>query len=245
MGPLQEIKTGSFEFHLKARDPLVLPAYKGSTLRGGFGLAFKRVVCALRNQDCPACLLKEKCIYSYVFETPPPAGTRIMRKYQAAPHPCVIEPPLEIQRIYRPGAEFKFGLTLIGRAIDYLPYFIYTFDELSRMGIGKGKAGFDLLSVSQNGGSIYDSQTKNLKPLTIQDPSQFEKSHSNISNTDILPLSFLTPTRILYDGHLALDLEFHILIARRSAAESENWFYKLRDLGYLQKGTSDARINME
>jgi four helix bundle protein len=32
-------------------------------------------------------------------------------------------------------------------------------------------------------------------------------------------------------------------IARRSAAESENWFYKLRDLGYLSKETSQARIN--
>lgn len=32
-------------------------------------------------------------------------------------------------------------------------------------------------------------------------------------------------------------------IARRSAAESENWFYKLRDLGYLQKETSETRIN--
>ena len=32
-------------------------------------------------------------------------------------------------------------------------------------------------------------------------------------------------------------------IARRSAAESENWFYKLRDLGYLPKETSETRIN--
>ncbi|MBI5601970.1 MAG: hypothetical protein HY879_01300, partial [Deltaproteobacteria bacterium] len=58
---LKKIQSGSFQFLLQARDPLVLPAYKGSTLRGGFGHAFKRVVCALRNQDCPDCLLKEKC----------------------------------------------------------------------------------------------------------------------------------------------------------------------------------------
>lgn len=207
----QGIRTGFFQFILMARDPLVLPAYKGSTLRGGFGYAFKRVVCALRNQECPGCLLKEKCIYSYVFETPPPAATRIMRKYRAAPHPFIIEPLLENQRIYKPGVEFKFGLTLIGRAIDYLPYFIYTFDELGRMGIGKGKAGFDLVSVSQNGQRVYDSQTKTLKPLVVSHPDLLESSTLN-SELRTLDLVFKTPTRIQYDGHLALDLEFHILI---------------------------------
>jgi hypothetical protein len=29
--------------------------------------------------------------------------------------------------------EFSFGLTLIGRATDYLPYFIYALDELGEI----------------------------------------------------------------------------------------------------------------
>ncbi len=32
-------------------------------------------------------------------------------------------------------------------------------------------------------------------------------------------------------------------IARRSTAESENWFYKLKDIGYLQEEMSGVRIN--
>ena len=32
-------------------------------------------------------------------------------------------------------------------------------------------------------------------------------------------------------------------IARRSAAESENWFYKLRDIGYMERDKAEARIN--
>ena len=35
--------------------------------------------------------------------------------------------------------EISVGLTLIGRATDYLPYFIYALDELGRIGIGKGR----------------------------------------------------------------------------------------------------------
>jgi hypothetical protein len=81
------ITTASFDFHIRALEPLILPVYKGSTLRGGFGHAFKRVVCAIKDRECHDCLLREKCVYSYVFETPPPHDTKIMRKYKAAPHP--------------------------------------------------------------------------------------------------------------------------------------------------------------
>ena len=251
-----QIKTASFNFHLMALEPIILPPYKGSTLRGGFGYAFKRIVCAIRDKECPDCLLKEKCVYSYVFETSPPSDTKIMRKYKSAPHPFVIEPPSERRRGYKPGDEINFGLILIGRAIDYLPYFIYTFDELGRIGIGKGKAKYELKDVRCDGQHIYDSKSKTLKsfspsiislpfdpeteipPLTrgdkegLSNNSPLENSFSkyptlekSISNypplakggeegfeDTQLTLDFLTPTRILYDSHLTLDLVFHILI---------------------------------
>lgn len=211
-----QINTASSMFILKVLEPLVLPPYKGSTLRGGFGYAFRRVVCAIKDKECKDCILKEKCVYSYVFETPPPLNTKIMRKYKTAPHPFVIEPPLEKRKIYKPNEEIQFVLILIGRSIDYLPYFIYTFDELGRIGIGKGKAKYELKEVTCEGKTIYDFKSKILKPF---------KTHSLPLNDDIIArspdinrgdvaisLSFLTPTRILYNGHLTLDLEFHIFI---------------------------------
>jgi CRISPR-associated endoribonuclease Cas6 len=207
-------------------------------LRGGFGYAFKRVVCAIRNKECPDCILKEKCVYSYVFETPPPSDTKIMRKYKSAPHPFVIEPPMDKRRGFKPGDEINFGLTLIGRVIDYLPYFIYTFDELGKTGIGKGKAKYELQDVSCDGKTIYDSDTKTLKPFIassvlipplVRGDEEGSENNPPLANLQRsvpplerggkggffnkrLTLNFLTPTRILYDGHLTLDLEFHILI---------------------------------
>ena len=213
------ITLGVFQFTINPIEPLILPPYKGSTLRGGFGYAFKRVVCAIRDKECPDCLLKEKCIYSYVFETPPPSDTKIMRKYKSAPHPFIIEPPAEKRRGYKPGDEINFGLTLIGRAIDYLPYFIYTFDELGKIGIGKGKAGYTLKEVRSDGKAIYDSGSKTLKPIPtakidLEIPTLVKggKGGFSDSNNTALHLNFLTPTRILFDGHLTIDLEFHILI---------------------------------
>lgn len=255
-----------FDFTLTAKEPLILPIYKGSTLRGGFGYAFKRVVCAIRDKECFDCLLKEKCVYSYVFETPPPSDTKIMRKYKSAPHPFVIEPPSERRRGYKPGDEINFGLTLIGRAIDYLPYFIYTFDELGKIGIGQGKAKYELKNVVCDEKKIYDSQTKTLKPfktsvlslnpllslrsasggeaislLTLEGLSQdlpterSEVVESGLSRS--LKLSFVTPTRILYDGHLTVDLEFHIFI--------RNLLRRLSLLSYFHCGSDPSEWNFK
>jgi CRISPR-associated endoribonuclease Cas6 len=212
-GAVTHIKTASFKFGLKALEPVILPSYKGSTLRGGFGYAFKRVVCAIKNKECTDCLLKEKCVYSYVFETPPPPDTKIMRKYKAAPHPFVIEPPSEKRRAYKTGDEINFCLTLIGRAVDYLPYFIYTFDELGKIGIGKGKARYELQEVSCEEKAIYNSKNKTLKPFSPSILSlTFDDLVSETFNFEPLTLNFITPTRIIYNGYLTLDLEFHILI---------------------------------
>ena len=63
-----------------------------SIFRGGFGYAFKRVVCVIKGKACDECLLKQKCIYSYIFETPP-QDTEMLRLYPKVPHPFVIESP--------------------------------------------------------------------------------------------------------------------------------------------------------
>ncbi|MGQ9569288.1 MAG: CRISPR system precrRNA processing endoribonuclease RAMP protein Cas6 [Thermodesulfovibrionales bacterium] len=213
------IKTASFRFNIQPLESIILPSYKGSTFRGGFGYAFKRVVCAIKDKECSDCLLKEKCIYSYVFETAPPSDTKIMRKYKSAPHPFIIEPPLEKRHGYTSETELTFGLILIGRAIDYLPYFIYTFEELGRIGIGKGKAKYKLKRVICDDKTIYDAETKTLSPstsslLNIESPLLNLESKILNSNYTIrhLKINFLTPTRVFYNGHLTLNLEFHIFI---------------------------------
>ncbi len=209
-----------FEFNIKPQETLILPSYKGSTLRGGFGNVFKRIVCAVKGRKCNDCILKEKCIYSYVFETPLPSDAKIMRKYTSAPHPFLIEPPPDRRRGYTPEDEITFGLTLLGRAIDYLPYFIYTFDELGKTGIGKGRGKYKLQTVTNFGAEvdsedesrlIYSSSTKILKPIKpsfLSFPSQQKENNTS----KLLTLNFLTPARIIYNKHLTLDLEFHILI---------------------------------
>lgn len=211
------ITAARFEFLMQAEDAFRMPDYKGSTLRGAFGHMFKRTVCALRSRECAQCMMKETCVYAYVFETPPPADTGVMRKYTAAPHPFVIEPPLERTRLYKPGDRFSFGLVLLGRAVQYLPYFIYTFEELGRTGMGRDKGRFSLLRVSHLGGDaphqVYqagDSMLKKIKPENVQFP--VGASENTYDGDSVLAIDFHTPTRIQFNGSLTIDLDFHVLV---------------------------------
>ena len=97
---------------LRAQTPIQLPHYKGSALRGGFGAVFKETVCIVEHRDCARCLLRARCAYPYVFDKPVPDGATRMRKYEAAPHPFVILPPLERKTSYQPGETLTFGWTL-------------------------------------------------------------------------------------------------------------------------------------
>ena len=118
-----------------------LPPYKGALLRGGFGYAFQRIACPTscwgRAEACPTTLL---CPYRWVFETPHPAGIPHLHDLQDVPRPFVIEPPLDHQRQYAAGASLEFGLILIGRGIDYVPYFLLGFAHLGETGLGRDLA---------------------------------------------------------------------------------------------------------
>ncbi|PXF54184.1 MAG: hypothetical protein C4B58_16100, partial [Deltaproteobacteria bacterium] len=148
----------------------------------------------------------------------------MMRKYTAAPHPFILEPSVKNQTTYKKGEDISFGLTLIGRATDYLPYFIYALDELGRIGIGKGRGKYELRRVleenplkdeapiSQEQGNrrvIYRGEDKMLAQLNR--PIRWSDILTLSSPLAEMRFSFITPTRIKYKNSLTKDLEFHVL----------------------------------
>lgn len=208
-------------FIIEAIDDISLPPYKGAALRGGFGSAFRRVVCALRRNDCDGCLLKAQCVYAYIFETAPPKDTGIMGagSYARVPHPFVIEPPLDGERVFRPGETLSFGLVLVGRAVEYLPYFIYAFEDLGRSGLGKGRGKFRLARVEECGAAVYSSDEKRLSCGAVRElPLAPSLLKGGCRQAGALPcaggvtLRFLTPLRIVSDDSPAAELPFHLLV---------------------------------
>ncbi len=216
------IKYNIFKLNLRPEHTLTMPPYKGSTLRGAFGVAFKRVVCALRRQSCDDCLLNSRCVYSYVFETKPQEKLSIFGKIAYIPRPYIIEPPLEDKTEYKPNEILSFRLVLIGKATQYLPYFIYAFQELGSSGIGKGRGKFvleEVFHINEDGQrSIYHINSGTLLPVESQIidlNGAIENSLNALDSLNVLPeltIQFLTPTRIKYQRHFVGKPKFHVLM---------------------------------
>jgi hypothetical protein len=127
---------------------LKLPAAnKGNTLRGAFGGALRRLVCIPQCHDARQCPLDGVCPYRLIFEPSPPPGTDRLSKNQDTPRPFVFQPPLGSQATYNAGDAFDFSLTLLGKAVHYLPYFVLAFREVAREGIGLNRAPCELEQV--------------------------------------------------------------------------------------------------
>ena len=220
----------------RALERLVLPIFKGSTFRGGLGLAYKRVVCALRLKDCPTCLLRYRCAYSVCFETPVPQHAEIMRKYPYAPHPFVLEPPLDHSRVFEEGSLFRVGLWLIGRGIDFLPHFIYAFDEMGRQGIGANRGKIELVRVTSSSSGeervIYDHKTREL--IHLPEPVTKEVVQRRAESLQGVPLRliFETPMRLKVEGRLASEPDLGPLISAL--------FRRLSALHYFHCDGSDS-----
>lgn len=212
-----------YEFTISPEDELVLPHYKGSTLRGGFGSVFRKISCTGRNnQSCHKCILREKCAYSYVFETSPMPDSPFLKNLEDIPRPFVIEPPLDPKTIIKKGDNLTFNLILIGHAINYLPYFIVAFKELGKIGVGKGRGKFYLREIKavsildQKKEIIYDSSNDMIKNVDFRfnwaDVISTSRNGFEVSKTKIATINFLTPTRIKYRGEYVSLPEFHVLL---------------------------------
>ena len=207
---------GKYQFLCRFENEAALPYYKGSTFRGVFGLALKKVVCALKRQECSQCLLRERCVYVLVFETPLSAIGSPEGSKMAPPHPFVIEPPLTPETNFPVDATFDFNLLLFGQTNNSLPYFIYAFDQMGRIGIGKkinGKRGqFILKKVNMGGRTIYSEKDEKLR--MDESPEELVLSAANGTRNGDFQLKVIieTPLRLKFENRLKADLPFHVLV---------------------------------
>jgi hypothetical protein len=215
----QNIPFVRLRYCYECREPLRLPRFKGSAWRGAFGHALKRVACALRQSKCDDCLLRYTCVYTYVFETPPPPDSRRLRLYPTAPHPFILRPPRETREYYQARERLTGELILIGQAIGYLPYFVYALEIMGENGLGRGRGRLRLVDLQELGRSglegcnIYSSTAKTLSPTTSRAHQETLAAIAELpQEAGELSLNLLTPLRIKFDGSYVEKMEFHHLI---------------------------------
>lgn len=208
------MKLSKYRFTIKPQKELILPPYKGSTFRGGFGRAFRHAVCVEREKECAGCSLRSNCVYSYIFETSVPQEEG-KQQDKDVPHPFIIEPPLDQRQHYGIDDRLDFDLVLIGRAVEYMPFFIFAFEEVGRVGVGKNKGQYSLEKViGMNNGEkalIYNGKSHFRDDFHTIDSREI-MSQGELSNSQSVKLRFLTPARIKYNGKLLSDANFEIVI---------------------------------
>ncbi|MCP4359453.1 MAG: hypothetical protein GY796_15690, partial [Chloroflexi bacterium] len=191
-----------YRLTLDLLDTLHIHPYKGSALRGGFGHTFKRLVCVQPKACDKKCQAGHSCPYGYIFETSPPDDAEVLRNIGAVPRPFVIEPPPDKRMLIIPGEQLIFELTLIGRGINYLPYFIAVFRELGQEGLGRKRAKFRLATIDAvapyNGVSkpVYRAEDEVIRTvdITVDGKTIFNRAANLPANQ--ITLNFLTPTRL-------------------------------------------------
>ena len=194
------------EVTVRFLEKAVVPPYEGSMIRGAFGRAFKESCCPFPH-DGNGCPLGNKCPYSYVFETSPPEDAREFARNQDVPRPYVFEPPDGTRMEYEPGEEMRFGFTVVGRAADYMLYFIYAFSKMGEEGVGRLGARYRLEGVvaknplAETREGIFDGGVVRNKRL----PTVWEDAVSVARKLDgeRLRLEFLTPTFVKFQGNVS------------------------------------------
>ena len=140
------IPLARYRFTALMRDPLRLPDYAGSLLRGQFGAALRGVACMTRQPLCGGCPLLATCPYTRIFEAPPPPA-HSLQKFSAIPNAYVIEPPpIGVQDLPAGGA-LTFHMVLAGDALAQLPLVIFAWQRALAQGLTRSRSAAELLCV--------------------------------------------------------------------------------------------------
>ena len=202
---------GALELHchevtVRFVERAVVPPYEGSMIRGAFGRAFKESCCPFPHNG-NGCSLGDKCPYGYVFETSPPEGAREFARNQEVPRPYVFEPPDGTKMEYEPGERMHFGFTVVGRAAEYMPYFIYAFSKMGDEGVGRRRARYKLERVVAKNPlvgtreEVFDGEV--VKNRRLQTVWKNAVSAARKLDNERVRLEFLTPTFVKFEGRVS------------------------------------------
>jgi hypothetical protein len=203
----------------EALEPLDLPGYLGSTLRGAFGHAFRAVACPVpRGTDCP---IPSQCPYHLIFETSPPPGSDALRTHEEIPRPFVISPVNSAndadgsRQTFRPGDEVSFELVLIGRAQEFFPYFVVALREVDRM--GRARRAVELQRIDALGAGADQPRAVYAASENLVRGSAASIGLEDCSGqppNGAVTIEFLTQTRLKHEGRFVRTPEFQILFRR-------------------------------
>jgi hypothetical protein len=177
-------------FTLEARGALWFPPGKaGNVLRGGFGVALRRLACR-----CPGDGHADSCVYARVFE--PEALARGPSGLADLPRPFVFRAAHLDGRRVAPGEQLHFDVNLFYQEAKLIDAFGEAIETLAREGLGPGR-----------GRAVVAERSAATPPVVIDLAPDADAPPRVV-------VRFLTPTQLKQCQRLARRPEFAVLFAR-------------------------------
>jgi len=199
---LTSLPIARYRFTARVQQPLALPDYAGSLLRGQFGAALRNVACMTRQPTCPGCPLIQTCPYTRIFEAPPPPkGSHALQNFSQIPNPYIIEPPSPGARVLDADDDFEFHIVLIGHAIEQLPLIIFALQRAMHQGLTKARVPTDLMQVDWLGEHGTAHPIWHMEhPTLLAHTAQLTLPQSSTGPQHQLALHIHTPMRLQSQG---------------------------------------------
>ena len=254
MNPLiSEFPLARYRFSAIVQQPLAMPDYAGSLLRGQFGAALRQVACMTRQPTCPGCPLLKTCPYTRIFEAPPPdKGQHALQDFSQIPNPYVVEPPSPGARVLAAGEVLEFHLVLVGHAAEQLALVVFSLQRALAQGLTRQRVAAELLQVDwlDAQGTAHAVWSRE-QPTLAEHPSELQLPASPAGATSV-SLHIHSPLRLQHQGQpLGLaQLTPRALVAalaRRSAllmefhAGQSGWGEAARDITRQAESLVDTR----
>jgi len=194
-----------YRFDLTLARPLSIPAQQRSILwRGAFGTVFRSLVCHDIRLECATCPLLQACPFPRTFQPSPPPDRKAIGRFRDPPRPFVFRDPAPEAAVLPAGEPLALGLTLVGRAVVDLPYFLVTFRKLGEEGIGRDRTRFTLNAAHMldaagvSTGLVYEKGSDLVRPLrhAIRARDLVRPEDTNAGRVQV---RFVTPTDIRGD----------------------------------------------
>lgn len=202
-------------FRGQARESIFFEGEPGAALRGALYEALARNFCTetfeLTGSDgthdkdtCPVCWL--------LAREAPQAG-----RGQNIPRPLTLQPPITSTHI-RPGETLAFGVALIGKAQNMLPYIARAVQKMGEIGVGRGRGRFRLQAIDEvhplldtermlMDGRVVRRPTLQITPSTVEDVARTLPTHA-------VTLEILTPMRLTEGEKLVRQITPRIFMQR-------------------------------
>ena len=206
-----------FRFHFQAKGSVFFPPGKsGNVIRGAFGEIFRRLVCV---PDCPGalrCEIRSTCPYARIFE-PRAAHGEGPSGLADWPRPFVFRASHLDGCLVKPGEPFHFDVHLFDLQTSPLPYFVLTFAQLAREGLGPRRGRAALTAVEQlalDGGPaarVFEGAKFLMAELAAPCSIDLTPGEEAVNRVRI---RFLTPTELKSGRQNTAQAEFPVLFSR-------------------------------